>query len=266
MLKHLYPIFIFALLLSACIKPDIDPQWPETNCRITTYVGTGEYLFNGISYDTIFYNAIGNPTFRKRSDVGTGSTNIAFKYDSRHRLTDRITFYQSAEVGEVFEQWHMYTYDALGRIYSDTTYYFGYIADFPIPINSQLFYDVSTFQYDKQNRVIKKVQTGMEGQVTHTLDYTYNGDQNLSTITHTYGYNGSVVVTEFVYDKNTKNINRTHRLFQFLNLDYSVNNRATVDSANRQRLPLKVSASHGTQLSFLDVTYFDTLTFDYDCR
>jgi hypothetical protein len=263
----LVAILATVVLLAACKKED-HPNAPH-NWRISKvnfYPG-----ISGSGDEAVFaYNSKGNPVSITRSAPGTGATNSIFRYDGQHRLKDYAGVYDG---GIIYEFWTRYYHDSQGRIAGDTTYHFGRVGedgplpdpDAPPPYNQLYIGSFSTYHYDGQNRLIKTVKTfGIGSPYSITYDYTYNAKGNLAKMTLTYSTNPEWN-TETVYDQYDQKVNlhRTHPVWQFIDADFSRNNRMAAQRYNAQGLPLKFVVPDAKENgSFLSLLY-NTLEITY---
>ena len=189
------------------------------------------------------YNSSGDPeSIRRNSGGHTGYPNYAFKYDQRKRLTDFIGPYNNTTA----EFWHKYLYDNRGNIVLDSTYIFPRIEnDFP---ENPYTRELTFYTYDDKDRIIKDstVFSGSTSAVVHTYAYDERGNKIGNT-----------------YDNNI-NINRTNKIWMFLNRDYSVNNPFRADSYNASGLPSSFTLSQENAFNFLSNAYA-TAQIIYEC-
>jgi len=261
------------LLYSACLKPE-NPEVPAPPCKVMAYIGVSDQIENGYNQGELAYNAAGNPIRRTLNVVKPPYyTNLEFRYDALGRLRDKISYYESSAYGERFDKWHRYYYDAKGRIYVDSVFYFGVIGDDPTPYSPETYWTSWTnFTYDAKNRIIRSDVWSPFHVKWKIFEYTYDKDQNLSRVVDTLieGINIQAHVSEYSYDKSSVNINRTSKVFQFLNADYSVNSQVTSSNLVQYGLPGKIEVRpHGYtpyRIPFLDYDYNALVEITYDCR
>jgi hypothetical protein len=236
MKKNFTLIATAIVLLSSCRKndeilkhtPGNDPN-PCQILQITYPLGSNNDVLQ------FTYNSLGDPVSCTRMLGGhTGYPNFAFKYDDRNRLTDFIGPYDNNTTAEI---WHRYFYNPQGDIILDSTYVFPRIVN-GYPENAftkQLTY----YTYDHKRRIIKDstVYSNPTPPVVHTYAYDANGNR-----------------TGSAYD-NKININQTHKIWMFLNKDYSINNPFTADSYTAAGLPANINLSEGGAFSFLGNDY-----------
>ncbi|HEY4205730.1 MAG TPA: hypothetical protein VGM31_02915 [Puia sp.] len=223
------------------------------------------------------YDVYGNPVTIVRQVTATTKPDYIFMYDKDHRLTDLKGVYSLPDPGG-FDNWHRFHYKN-GRIVSDTIYEFGITVNgMPAPQfpGTGIIFarDYATFQYDAQGRISVTVDS-MANTYDEVSTYTYGKDGNLSKITTTVSDNGSgfskdsVVTFATGYDHEV-NINRTNPIWQFLDRDYSVNNRFIAGGYNGIGLPTLITAQNATSpfLLPLPFSFFGTflpLTIQYSC-
>lgn len=247
-----YLMLIAGLTISGCDK---NPDVPHTaDCQIVKLKGglvTGDSL-------VITYNHSGNPVRITRATSSTGYPDFVFKYDQKGRMTDYYGVYYSDN--PYFEIWHRYYYDAKDRIILDTTYSFGYIGPgMPVPGRGDTalrLADVFTYTYDSQDRI-----TEARGKF-RTLFYTYNHKGNLVKVT-TQSASGTQEL-QYTFDNKT-GLRRTHKIWQFLDRDYSINNSIPVSSYNKYGLPLTADFSSNGNVTFAGINVLAT-TITYSCR
>lgn len=170
------------------------------------------------------YNSAGDPVSITRTlGAQTGRPNYRFKYDEKNRLTDFIGYYNNSSA----EFWHKYFYDNRGNIVLDSAYIFPQIAT-GIPENaymSQLTY----YTYDNKQRIVK--------------DSTVFSS-SIPAVVNTYVYDANGNKTGSNYDDQI-NINRTNKIWMFINRDYSVNNPFQAVSYTTTGLPSSINLSPG---------------------
>ena len=231
-------IFIaLSTLLAACGKKDFKFRDPARHCRIEAFKGA---LYKGETFEIpitrkFHYNEFGNPTLVEYVETtgGTGTPNFYFDYNDKQQLI-RVEGYGT----------HYYYYNDIGQIVLDTSFehYAGGDARFE-----------TKFFYDWYGRVVK---------VTRKYYYDAHEQEGLGeTITSyiRYDQRGNRVRQDATYDHKTS-IFRTHPIWMFLNLDYSINNAVKATSYNPAGLPL----TFNEQLNFLDNAAF-TDSVIYDC-
>jgi hypothetical protein len=196
----------------------------------------------------VTYNKHGDPVSVMNVQGGTGSPNMLFKYDNKRRLTDYIIAYSNGG----FEQWHQYVYDNKGRVIRDTAYMLGW-NDNGVPAD---YYDgaVIYYEYDQYGRIIHTSQ-----------DWWSYPDNPLETY-YSYDAQGNQVVPGAVYD-NKISIHRTHRIWMFIDRNYSLNNcHATAYNANNlpTNLALGWPNPSGTKFAGYYVGTLDSIV--YKCK
>jgi hypothetical protein len=255
----LLPIAI--VLLASCQKSDqyLGEEDPKTNYLKSAHLENkplaevNECLIVRISYwlgnesDNLefIYNSSGDPVSITRTlGAHTGRPDYIFKYDEKNRLTDFVGTYRNTSA----EFWHKYFYDSRGNIVLDSGYIFPQIAN-GFPENGysrQLTY----YTYDNKQRIIRDstVFSGLYRPVVNIYAYDDNGNR--------IGNN---------YDDKI-NINRTNKIWMFLNRDYSVNNPFKAVSYNTNALPASINfSSEGNSLGFLTNSFYKAEIF-YQCN
>ena len=246
------PLIVLAVvLLSGCQKSD------DINNDYLSALSKNGYLKNKsnanikdcsiqkISYSTgsnndvlqFTYNSSGDPVSITRLSGGsTGYPNYVFKYDEKNRITDFIGPYSSNTSAEF---WHRYAYDAPGNIILDSTYIFPRISNgFPENAYSR---KLTFYTYDNKRRIIR--------------DSTVFSN-SATTVVHSYVYDDNGNKVGNIYDDQI-NINRTNKLWMFLNRDYSVNNPFKADGYTTSGLPSGFNLSpDGNSFQFLGNVYY----------
>ena len=208
-------VIAFSFLLATCRKFDFKFNNAAKHCRIDEMRGVlnrGEEFAMHLTRK-FHYNEFGNPTLVEYVETtgGTGTPNFYFTYNDKQQLIS-VEGYNT----------HYYFYNDLGRIVLDSSYehYAGGDARYE-----------TKFYYDLYGRVVK---------VTRKYYYDiYEQDGLGETITGyiKYDQRGNRVRQDATYDNKTS-IFRTHPLWMFLNLDYSINNPMKAASYNDAGLPL----------------------------
>jgi len=191
----------------------------------------------GISNDILqfTYNSAGDPVSGTRLLGGsTGHPDYVFKYDSKNRLVEFIGPYKGNTYSEF---WHKYFYDNQGNIISDSTYIFPGIANgYPENAFSR---HLTFYTYDNKQRIIKDSTVSNAG----------------PAVVNRYSYDGNANKVGGSYDDGV-NINRSNKIWMFLNRDYSVNNSFKADGYNTSGFPSGVNqTSNENSLTFLGNVY-----------
>ncbi len=199
----------------------------------------------GINTVEFTYNKWGDPVSIIPTYVGTGNPKWFFYYDNKHRLTELIKPYNNGG----YESWTRFYYDNNGRISMDTTYVFGVVGN-PWG-NATLGPYITEYQYDAKGRVV-------------VADTRYPETPQHFIRTSSYDLNGNKI-GEDTYD-NKINFRRTHKLWMFLDLDYSVNNALPVEGYNDKGLPLRLKGNYRRFLNY-QVPFQDSLgiAITYQC-
>jgi hypothetical protein len=217
---------------------------PATSCKIKTFI-----YFEVPAQDTVvfYYNDLGNPIAGIWSQSKPHS-NYYFRYDKHNRLQDWIAAYPSGT--GVF--WNRYFYadektqnSFFDSIYPDPSE----IDKYPPPSVGNVQWD--NFEYDSLNRVSKVIFSSRE------------------SVASTYDAKGDLILNGPQYSgpDDKVDFNRTSKVFQFLDRDYSVNNTFIASKYNFLGLPEQVSipfSGEGSQ-GFLGISYI-TGNFEYDCN
>jgi hypothetical protein len=192
------------------------------------------------------YNSSGNPvTIKRLLGAHTGYPNFVFKYNEKDMMTELIGTYETNTVAEF---WHKYFYDNKDNIVVDSAYIFPRIEN-GFPENSYI-QQATYFTYDNKRRIIKDSTafSGSTPPVVHT--YTYDADGNK---------------TGSIYDDKI-NINRTNKIWMFLNKDYSINNPFKADSYNTFGLPVNFNLNTAERSVVFLGTGFHNAQISYDCN
>ena len=218
------------------------PDEYNTSCKIKRLTLDGSL---GIITADIVYNKWDDPVSIIPTHVNTGNPNWYFYYDNKHRLTEILKPYNNG----AYESWTRFYYDNKGRISMDTTYVFGVVGN-PWG-NATLGPYVTEYQYDTKGRLV-------------VSDTRYPENPQHFIRTSTYDSNGNKVTGD-TYD-NKLNFHRTHKLWMFLDQDYSVNNALPVVGYNDKGLPLKIKGNLRSFLNF-QVQFQDTagIAISYKC-
>jgi hypothetical protein len=238
---------ILLFQLSSCIKVP-DPLHPGdaanvyTNCRIKQIVTVGQYA----SFTRIFtYNSNNDPVSETGplgpGHGGTGSPDLSFKYDNKHRLIEFAGLYG----GGGYEYLHHYTYDK-NRIVIDSNWGFGQYGVPALPSTVAVYRYLT---YDKLDRIVKDSLAYINFNVPNKV-FTYDYDQN-----------GNLATASKMYDDKL-NPHRTNRVWMFIDRDYSVNNPVAATTYNSSGLPLKINLNAG----FLSSYYDGPTDISYDCK
>ena len=226
-----------SLLLAACRKFDFKFRDPAQHCRISEFRGV---MGKGESFEIpitrrIHYNEFGNPTLFEyvETEGGTGTPNFYFYYNDHQQLIRMVGY------GD-----HRYFYNALGQIVIDSSY--EYYTGGDARYETKFYYDL----YGRIFKVSQKYYYDM---------FEQEGVGETITGYIRYDQRGNRIRDGVKYDTKTS-IFRTHPLWMFLNLDYSVNNPGKAESYNAAGLPLVV---HG-YFNFLESAMF-TDSIVYDC-
>lgn len=242
---NLFGFLAITISLSSCKKfIDLYNDQPDLDMR---FCNIEKIEISGLYADTLnfTYDPLGNPiSIIKNGDPGTGNPNYLFTYDTEARLYQAIGIYSNNS----YESWKRFGYDNKDQIVKDTTWVFGVIGDNPDP-DSYYIYE-NTYYYDAMGRIIKVTTVGLNqnSRGYNVQNYSYNSKGNLN--------DGRI------YDQNT-NINRTNRIWMFLNRDYSKNNSLAAEKYNFAKLPLSYNNTKYS-LNFLGLTLNES-KITYSC-
>jgi len=245
---------VVAIVLPGCKKAldELATQEIAQACRIQKIIYTATY--EPLDSAMFSYDAYGNPVSAIRSHATTGFPNFLWRYDTRHRLTDQVDVYGVDLASSPFpETWHRFFYDNKGRIAEDSLYVFPSVVD-GHPVSGFAGVRIFYYSYDAYDRLI-------------SLKFTQDAG-NLVTFNFSYDANGNL--TGRTYDDKI-NFRRTNKLWQFLSLDYSVNNPLTATYRyDRLGLPVTIEVIGETRAELIDGFYgdlsFNQATIQYDCR
>ncbi len=254
-MKSTVAIFLFAALCCISILPgckkvfdylDDNPIADYTDCQIR------EIAFPKDVKGIVTYNKDGNPVSVKYNVTQTDRPNYQMNYDNKKRLVEIFDYYSQGNV----EYWTRYYYNNQGLIALDTTYlaagiysngHFELSDDGPVEIR------VHKYTYDAAKR-ITKVLIQWPFDIYDDEEYVWTYDANGNRQSEEWGGPG-------VYD-DKMNISRTHKVFMFLNRDYSRNNINPATAYNNKYLPTQF----GVQApSFLRTTLSNAVV-TYKCK
>ena len=192
------------------------------------------------------YNSFGDPVSVTRLlGTHTGHPNFVFKYDEKNRLIEFIGHYNNSVFAEF---WHKYFYDKDGNIVLDSGYIFPRVVN-GFPENAHI-QQLTYYTYDNQQRIIK--------------DSTVFSTSATASV-HTYTYDARGNKTGVSYDDQV-NLNRTNKIWMFINRDYSINNPFKADSYNLLGLPTSLNLpSHERLFGFLG-TSLSKAQINYECK
>ncbi|MET0466248.1 MAG: hypothetical protein ABW007_24025, partial [Chitinophagaceae bacterium] len=150
--------------------------------------------------------------------------NFIFKYDSKKRLVESIEYYDNG----VFENWSRYYYNSQGMITSDTTYKGGVVVNgnATLPDEEAAELRVHRYVYDAQKRII-----------TVKLFWPRESEESFDEQTYEYDANGNRQLDGGAASYDDKmNIHRTHKVFMFMDRNYSRNNPVGATAYNARYL------------------------------
>lgn len=235
------------ILFSGCKKVfdylDNDPTAEYNDCQIK------EISFAKTGYKgTLTYNKDGNPISVIYPYTSTERPNFSFKYDNKKRLIESIEYYDNLAI----ERWARYKYNSQGLIISDTVYVGGMLVNGVPFVDDATELRVEKFGYDAEKRIVSvlthwpKFPSEGETEVTWTYDIANNRQPDGDTWT----YDGKM------------NLHRTHKVFMFIDRDYSRNNHIGATSYNSSYLPTQF----GTTIASFLRTNLSGSTVTYKCK
>jgi len=263
-------LFLFSML--SCYKVDFEdyfhPDKTPKYCSIKKILSYNEYNIDTLVW-TFNYNQWGDPHTVRLSNVSTGRPEFQFFYDHHHRLTD---FLGSYEGNRSFEFWHKYVYEGK-KIVRDTVFIFGLIINGKPVVDPMSLHltQVHSLEYDNYDRVIK-----------NTIVYPYYSNVPVKVEEFTYTASGNLgryklTIPEFSYTQtdttytnydNKVNLHRTHKIWMFIDRNYSMNNPAPAISYNKYGLPNAFRSS--ALLADYDFIHVERNIADsdiqYDCK
>lgn len=229
--------------------PDKVPQLCDIK-RLTYAIPFGEF---GTATTVFYYNKWGNPDSITSNFSSTGHPyRHYFRYDQQRRLKEYLSVYANG----FFQQYSRYEYDNKNRIIADSSYAFGQVINGQIiPTVNISYHFRHLYYYDAYDRMIRVEYFVGGNTAPYLFNYAFNAQGNVSDPDGSFG----------AYD-NKANINRTHKIWMFLNRDYSINNRVygTLPPAadyNKYGLPVKLPNS----TNFLGLSLLDGRA-TYDCK
>jgi len=235
MKKKLVTLFMGILMLAflpGCEKVfdyiHDNPSQDFTDCQIK------EITLPGGIKGTFTYNRYGDPVSVIYTSTSSERPNFSFKYDNKKRLIESLSYFDNS----TYYYWSKYKYNNNGLIVSDSTYEAGVIEN-GVPVSGDGSVRlVRNYIYDAQNRIVKIVQhwpdfPDEEGEAEWFYDA--NGNRQLDP-SRTDAYDSKM------------NIHRTHKVFMFIDRDYSLNNPVGATDYNAKYLPTKFASTNGRLL------------------
>lgn len=270
----------FLLVSSAGCNKKID-KLPDVSSlcsiQLVTTPGLGPNDTDTLRFS---YDHYGNPATINRLETATERNDYTFWYDHEHRLTDVIATYAlPVRSGDGFDTWDKFYYTN-GKITLDTLFDFGVInGSRPgsyLGEGIPLIRRISDYKYDVSGR-INWVRDNFNGLIV-TQSFTYNRDGNLAKVVQTSYYPGSLhpydtAMTQVSGYDNKINVDQTHPIWQFLDRNYSENNRFIADVYNEACLPVVITHRNESSVSgitlpqaFIYIHPEDPLTVKYNCQ
>ncbi|SFE82382.1 hypothetical protein SAMN05518672_110219 [Chitinophaga sp. CF118] len=255
-------VFAIALLFSDCNKPDQDyPQY----CQIVQLTNKGNS--HSSDYTARFeYDAKGIPLRITRSNAAHSTPNYLFRHDKHNRVSDIIGSYGNGAYGYYFETWHRLKYDAKNRIILDSLFFSGIIDNNPKEMPGVLFQQsVITTKYDDKNRMLKYHEL-LNGGGFLDRYFHYNNKGNLDSIVTRWDDGHEYIIRYSKYD-DMVNIHRTNPLWQYLDWDYSTNNRLPTLTSNKYGLPTTIAINSIKDDTPYFLTYgIGNMDIQYSCK
>jgi len=221
-------VCLLLLLFSSCRKNsgpiphpgDTDSLCQVIQLRVLSVFGPDRYA--------ISYNTNGNPVSMLvdsvDANVKLGNLDHYYRYDNTDRLSDQVVANISSAVANAS---HKYVYVSPTLI-EDTLLYFN--QDDPSSLPS--VYAPTPTSAAAKYYILYSYGLDARGRVVTATSASSNLTQSSKTLTWTYDANGNRNLTDrsLTYD-NKLNPYLTNKVWQFLNLDYSVNNPVRTDSS-----------------------------------
>lgn len=245
---------IALLILSGCTYFDYHPDDPARNCRIEKISfdilnTTTEVFEAGEAYFS--YDAHNNPTLMLFNiPHSLWPMDKVFRYDEHNRLIVYVQDFIYEETSPVF--WHKYTYISPTKIIDSTFIYCSgdyTVNDHP---DSYSYMKIRELTLDLFGRITKEVTTYDDASGSEERIFSYNADGNLIKPGVTY--------------TNKPNIRQTHKVWRFIDMDYSINQpEGEVDVFNAYNLPYQFNDERfGSRSSELPIAYPNTVV-EYRC-
>jgi hypothetical protein len=256
-------ILAWVLIIAGCKKADItaDSNRETSNpidiamkkkppvvnsCQVTQVV---RWLDASTSLTMNFaYNTHGDPVSITQFPSHTGALNYTFEYDHKKRLTGFKGLHPGGSSGLFYHKYFYSSPSANAEIVMDSTYYF---VTWTGEVMSFWYIGMATwYTYDSQGRIIR--------------DSTVDSSFPYYTTVKNYSYDASGNRAGRTYDTKV-NIHRTHKIWMFLDRDYSLNNPIIADTYNARGLPTSFDFPYGSGIYINFVEYMTKATITYDC-
>jgi hypothetical protein len=263
-----YVLILFLLPVGACHKfIDWKEVWHKhkPDCRIKKIISYHNPVFEDSTITADFsYNQKGDPEMVTFNAPSTGRPHLRFHYDSKGRLVGYTGPYNTGP-NSFYEFYHLYQYDSRNRIIVDTTYGFGEIVN-GIPQPNQRFKIYTDYEYDAHDRVsrlsIIAIVSDREVPVWDE-EFVYGADGNMSIHRR---IEGGIVTESHLGPYDDKiNMNLTHKIWMFLQANYSRNNLIAASQYNKSQLPTRYQKPYST-LGFLYSFDISDSEIFYDCK
>ena len=208
-------------------------------CKLKTLI------VNGPDTVAFHYNSYGDPDSAVYQH-GSTTPNLYFRYDSRHRIQDYIYGFSDRD-SAVFWFRYYYASDTSKQAFADSLYiYPDQMTHFP-PHAAGPAYD--NYTYDSLGRITHL-------SVIHDEEY----------FNFAYDAHGNITPNGLNGPDDKVNYNRTSKVFQFLNWDYSVNNPFIATKYNRFGLPTEIDLTGKGSIRLFQVITYTTAKMEYDCK
>lgn len=247
-------ILLAVMLPGACKREVIKKDAPALPCQIKRIAQKMPGTQDRIGEFT--YNSFGDPIAFTPLQHRSGSVKYEFRYDKDRRLTDYIAYYPTIAAPPQFEFWRKFIYDDKGRIIRDTAYKHGL---YGAELTTYHRYKVVTnYQYDNQQRVSRRVWRQL-------LDNVPDG--NMGDYKYDYNEQGNLVTPGAVYD-NKVSVYSLHKIWMFLNCNYSKNNLVQATGYNSYGLPLGFGGNtqQGVPMGMLTFLGLGNCEIEYQCK
>ncbi|WEK34706.1 MAG: hypothetical protein P0Y53_19645 [Candidatus Pseudobacter hemicellulosilyticus] len=239
----------------------------QQRCRITQISDSTELMPGHPATGVFSYNKQGNPVSVLFDNKAR--TQYLFWYDNRQRITDFFTAYIDENgVWNSNLSWRQYTYDAHNRVVRDSGWSFATVVD-NVPQRNEQMLTASDYEYDAKGRIARwthYVLANVNNPDTVSEVYTYNAQGNLTRIQN---YEKDRLVFERTYGPytNKPSIHSMHKVWMFLNRNYSVNSLYEAAEYTRFNLPTGYQLPSGTnQYSILPGFPINRSAITYQCK
>ena len=221
--------FLFLLVFSSCNKyGGTIPHPPGHQDSLCQVVQLRVLSVFGPDRYAITYNSKGDPVSMLvdsvDANVKLGNLDHYYRYDGSGRLSDQVI---AGIQSPTANAWHKYVYVAPDLIV-DTLLYFDQEDPSSLPsVNAPTPNSVNAYNY-----ILYTYGLDAQGRVVTATSQSRNPSLAPTTLTWTYDAKGNRNLTDatLTYDDKV-NPYLTNKVWQFLNLDYSINNPIRKDSS-----------------------------------